>query len=79
MCSQQTLSQSNATLNQLPVCLHRYTYLQQPQMKGHRQGLERKVAVSEIYLLGEESTELRVKKEEVRNPRISGTSGRKQF
>lgn len=58
MCSQQTLGQSSATLNQLPVCLHSHTYLQQPQMRGHRQGLERKVAVSEIYLLREESAEL---------------------
>jgi len=47
------LGPERATLNQLPFCLPSHTYLQQPQMKGHCQGLERKVAVSEIYLLEE--------------------------
>lgn len=74
MCSQQTLGQSNATLNQLPVCLHSHTYLQQPQMRGHRQGLGRKVAVSEIYLLKEEST---VKKKRKRKSENIGNLRRK--
>lgn len=66
MCSQQTLGQSSATLNQLAVCLHSHTYFQQPQKKGHCQGLERKLAVSEIYLPKQERTQWLGKGEQVK-------------
>lgn len=71
--------------SQSAACLSPQPYIpQQPQMRGHHQGLEREVAVSKIYLLKEKNTELQETKavgshnaREFWNPSISVTLGKK--